>query len=210
MAKQAGNKKEESVKQTAWEAWLQRLPADVRARLDNQDGQRVAPPVLPNAYDVWLSGLPEEVARKLSSTRDVSAPTVEEEKDVMRWGLFESHSGDYPVCRTFATPEELVRYMGSLETQDVAVRPFWGLPLRFTAGPQRYLFLPDGVTALQIPLYAGGPCKRVDADLLANLVWQDDGFLGHPSLLESVTDLTEQAGDAEDDDDEEDSEEAGV
>ena len=58
---------------------------------------------------------------------------------------------------------------------------FYGVPLRFTVGPQRYLMMPDQNTALSIPLVKGAKLVRADADLIP-LEWQEDGFVGPPYL----------------------------
>jgi hypothetical protein len=182
-------------KQTqAWETWTDTLTAKAKAAL-----QRVEPSRLPvetsprsddeeaDAYASFRDSLTGKAQEWLDAGVDTE-PKPDEEVDtsVARWGLVEAPDGEWATMRLFKTPEGLAKRIASLEGQDVVVAAFFGLPLQVTRGTQRYLILPGGQQAVMIPIYAGGPCKLVPANVLDSLEIQDDGFLGPPELANTL------------------------
>jgi hypothetical protein len=123
-------------------------------------------------------------AREAVSVMVGAEPSTDEIADVgmARYCMVEAVDGEWPTLRMFKTAEALAKRIGAMEGEDAVLWVYFGLPLQFTRGPQRYLLLPDGVTAIQVPMYAGGPCRKVSSDLLSNLETQDDGFVGPPEL----------------------------
>lgn len=135
-------------------------------------------------FEREFSSLSERTQRQFDD--DVAASTVEPiEPDVgaAKYCTIESPDGEFGVLRGFKTPEEVAIHLGKLEGKDTTVHVVYGIPMRFTAGPQRYLMLPDGQQAIMIPTYPGGPTKVVEANLLEDLEVQEDGFVGPPELV---------------------------
>jgi hypothetical protein len=64
--------------------------------------------------------------------------------DKPEWCLVLSPDGDYPTLEIFPNVETLTKRMRVLEDQDVYAFPFFGIPIPFTAGPNRFLQLPNG------------------------------------------------------------------
>jgi hypothetical protein len=52
--------------------------------------------------------------------------------------------GDAPTLEIFPDIASLARRLRSLEGQEFSVFPFFGIPMPFTAGPDRFLQLPEG------------------------------------------------------------------
>jgi hypothetical protein len=52
--------------------------------------------------------------------------------------------GDFPTLEIFPNIDALTNRMRALEGQEVSVFPFFGVPVPFTAGPNRFLQLSDG------------------------------------------------------------------
>lgn len=77
---------------------------------------------------------------------------------------------------------DLARRIAALEGEEVAVWPFFGLPVSVTKGPQRQLVLPDG-SLLTIPMYEGQEPVLLDAGERPVGEIQEDGFLGSPELV---------------------------
>lgn len=185
-----------------WAVWTGRLsPTTARALCDGFGKETISSPV--DDYAQWQSGLSQTSQAHLSTMPSGPMDTPVEE-EILRWCCVEVFSGEYPICRAFRSPEALAVYVGSLEGQDVAVWCFYGRPMQFTVGPQRYLLLPDAMTAIQIPLYDKGPCNRVSANLLDGIDWQEEGFLGPAALLEtpSLSPVCEEKEEEEDDEEE--------
>jgi len=103
-----------------------------------------------------------------------------------RFCLVESPEGDYPRIRLFNDAIGLAKRLASLEGQEIAAWPFYGLPMSFTKGPIRHLLLPDG-TALTIPALKGQEPEVVTTPTDVSDM-QEDGFLGPPELVGEVVD----------------------
>jgi hypothetical protein len=127
--------------------------------------------------------------------------------------MVECAEGQFPVLRLFSTLEGLVERMQSLEGRDVAVWPFWGVPLPFSQGPNRVLILPDDQA---ITIDKRQRVVDIDED---DIILQEDGFLGLPELSiappsyvkedeERAAAMQEAAANAAVDDDEDDDDEA--
>jgi hypothetical protein len=52
--------------------------------------------------------------------------------------------GEYPRLEVFSAIEGLTERMRELEGEDVTAFPFYGVPLPFTRGPHRFVYLPNG------------------------------------------------------------------
>jgi hypothetical protein len=213
-------KKDKPNKQAqAWEAWRGGLSAEARKTVCPEP-QTPLPvePVAPagdevDQYAAFRRNLSPE-AREAVDGLVHAEPTVEERSDqeAVRYCLLECQDGEWPVLRTFKTAEQLARRMGALEGEDMVLVPLFGVPLKFTMGKQRYLYLPDGETAVTVPLVERGPVKVVDASLVGELEIQTDGFVGPPALAETHLDEDDDAprervpsyGQPDDDDDDDD------
>lgn len=197
----------------AWEAFLASLPPSTRDRM-NKAGQDSLPVDAPReevgeeqeAYDLFVSSMPASV-REVMRRPSTVAPETEVEAAVARYGVVESTDGEWAKMRVFKTSEGLARRLQQLEGSDTIVWLFFGLPLGLTKGPQRYIMLPGGTQAIQVPLYEGGPCKVVDAELVASLATEDNGYLGPPELAETPPpedDSEEKAATSADSDEDDD------
>lgn len=100
------------------------------------------------------------------------------------YGLVECENGDWATIKLFKSVQGLGGRLAYLEGQDVVAWAFYGIPMQFTKGPQRFLMMPDGQSALKIPMYVNGPSEIVSTDTLKNFDMQEDGFLGPPQLAE--------------------------
>jgi hypothetical protein len=174
------------------------------------------------AYGDFLAMLPEATVaslNKLAESDEVSPGPPEEE--MSRYFAVELPEGQAPRLRAFKSPEALVKHLGSLDEADTFAVPFFGMPLLFTVRPERYLYLPDGETAMALPLRKGGPCTLVTRAAIDGAEIQDDFYLGpeelsHPGGDVSQTyrrrqadeGVTDEDKDPEDDDD--DGEEEGI
>lgn len=125
---------------------------------------------------------------------------------VPRYAVVECPDGEWAQLRTFKNYEGLARRLQQLEGTDTVVWCFYGVPLSITKGPQRYLELPGGTQKVLIPMFAGGPCRLVDADLLGKLAVQEDGYIGPPELATAlpVEEKVKPTGGGDDDDDDDD------
>jgi hypothetical protein len=86
----------------------------------------------------------------------------------------------------FNDPEALASRLAFLEGQEVAVWPFFGLPMGFTKGPPRHLMLPNG-EAMTIPI-SDSQAPEIVQRLFDAADMQEDGFLGPPELVGEVRD----------------------
>lgn len=171
-------------KKTAWEVWRDRLPKGTVARID---GTPEAAPA--SDFDAFASTLSPAARKAVEVVTDGPPPPPEEtcKEEVKRFGCVEGDNGEFAKLRLFKDAESLAKYLGSVEGEDKVVWCFHGVPLRFTVGPQRYLMLPDGETAISIPIAPGAKILRVEADLLG-AEYQEDGFIG-PAYLANTDGL---------------------
>ena len=152
------------------------------------------------------------------SVPQVEKPELDANPNTYQFTLIEHFDGEYPVVRTFKSAELMALHIARLEGQNVTVTAFYGVVMRLTKGPTRYLTMPDRETALTVPHGGFGPSKRVELDLLGCLDVQEDGFLGDPELCEPATVVEkcekqirdvasrQAAGDEDDEDQDEDDE----
>jgi hypothetical protein len=198
----------------AWNTWKDTLTEQAgRAVSDASDA---ADPVVAASRPKRLDDTETESYRDFFdslTSAGQEALAVEPENDTeavepaaVRYCLVEAPDGEWPVQRVFKTAEGLARRLGQLEGQDVVATPYYGIPLRLTKGPQRYLLLPDGQSAIQVPMYPDGPAKVVEADLLGELEIQEDNHLGKPELTESRTLADKLRGKKYDEDEDEEDE----
>lgn len=174
----------------AWDWFMGTLPESVRLSMLKTQGDLLVetpePPPEDEAsedYKRFIATLPASVAQSMNTTAR-SAEPAEPPVDprTAKYSMIECHDGDWPVVKTFKSPEALARRIGALHGSDTTVIPFFGIALRVTEGPQRYLYLPGDKRVIQIPMYAGGPAKTHNVDMLGELTVQKDGFLGPPEL----------------------------
>lgn len=164
-----------------WNKWAATLPPETQSQLDGlrQPWEKPKPPE--TGDNEFFASLPAETRNALQG-RPVSPPVNADMGEVL-FGLVECRDGEYPLMRIFRRAEDLARHLGTLEGEDVAVWAYYGIAMPFTAGPMRYLYLPDNQHALTVPTYEGGPVRKVRTDILS-LAMQEDGFLGPPELAE--------------------------
>jgi len=166
--------------QEVWSRWIQRLGRHTKSALRGSATAHPPPSDDADDYHIWRRGLPALACDQIDRLVE---PTVEEEYDYAepRYALVEAPAEEYPKLRIFPTLEGLVEYMGTLEGQDTVVWPFFGVPMRFTQSPQRYLVLPNGL-AVTIPMYEDQPLEYVE---LTEADYQTDAFLGDPDMAET-------------------------
>ena len=186
--------KEKVNQESGWSQFFEMLTPAARSALDNKE---------PSVLDaVPTNKVFTEDSDQFAKFRESLTPTTREyvdelveiddvkedagvEADAARYCLVEGPDGEWSSVRLFKTADGLARRIGMLSGQDMIVWAFYGIPLRLTKGPQRYLFLPDQQTAIAIPMYQGGPAKVVPVDLLSASELQEDGFIGPPELAQT-------------------------
>lgn len=100
--------------------------------------------------------------------------------------IVECVDGEVPKIKGVKSATALAKYLSSAEGKDVYVFPFYGIALPVTQGPQRHLYLPDGVTALTIPT-KGNAVEEIDSDSLRKSVeMQTDYYFGFDEMRMSV------------------------
>lgn len=200
-------------KNEAWDAFMGTLPAQTRERFEKGSN-----PTLPvdtvatdldeeeESYDKFINFLPK-ATREALIRKNSAPPEAAVETATARWGIIECPSGEWAQMRLFKSAESLARRITQLEGSDTIVWCFFGLPMSLTKGPQRYLQLPGGTQMIQVPIFEGGPCKIVDADLLGSIEIEESGFIGPKELAEAVMpedDPEAKAATSGDDDDDDD------
>ena len=101
--------------------------------------------------------------------------------------IVECVDGEAPKIKGVKSPTALAKYLSSAEGKDVYVFPFYGTALPVTQGPQRYLYLPDGATAITIPIAKNGRVEEVDNEVLReNAKMQSDYYFGSVEMRTSV------------------------
>ncbi len=174
-------------KPSAWDVWKATLPPATVRSIEGDAAKPASP------FDEFAAGLPPSVRASVAAVAGAVAPPPEEtcKEEAKRFGCVESENGEFATLRMFRDADALARYLGAIEGEDKVVWCFFGTPLRFTRGPQRYLMMPDQNTALSIPLVKGAKLVRADADLI-DLEYQDDGFVG-PAYLANTDGLQVEA-----------------
>jgi len=175
-------------KKTAWEVWRERFPPEVAAQLEGG-----AAPAPRTDYDAFVSPLPADTRAALTAIGAGPSPPPSEtcKEAAKRFGAVVGENGEFAQLIMFKDADALAKYLGGIEGDDKVVWCFHGVPLRFTVGPQRYLMLPDGETALAVPVTAGAKILRVEADLIGT-DFQEDGFVG-PAYLANTDGLQTEA-----------------
>jgi len=209
----------ETKQQVAWAAFAKKLSPRARAALMAGSTDLVKADDEAEEYAAWRARLSEGAREKLDeSVPQVEKPELDANPNTYQFTLIEHFDGEYPVVRTFKSAELMALHIARLEGQNVTVTAFYGVVMRLTKGPTRYLTMPDRETALTVPHGGFGPSKRVELDLLGCLDVQEDGFLGDPELCEPATVVEkcekqirdvasrQAAGDEDDEDQDEDDE----
>jgi hypothetical protein len=142
-------------------------------------------------YREFRESLPPDAREMLDSMVVMEEPP--DEGLAPRWCLCEAPEGEFSRVRLFKTAEDLVRYMGKLEGQEVSAWVFYGQALRFTkAHPicgRRLLLLPGEKEAVGIPAIPNEPLLTMSAQQIPDdVAFQENGWLGQPELAESSGD----------------------
>ncbi len=192
MSKEKPVKKEE--RPDPWLMFLQTVTAPTKARLiastKTPRPLDVPPPEVlrgeeHDAFAAFLAGLSPTTAECVTGmvAEAVDAdPAPEVGKPC--YGIVESEDGGWATCKLVTNIAALANRLSVLEGLDVVAWVFYGVPLQFTMGPQRYLKLPDGQHAVKLPAYGNGPHEIVDVRDMEDIDIQVDGFLGPPQLAE--------------------------
>lgn len=176
----------------AYDAFLALLQPETRAAMRREGRETLPVAATPEPaedddnvqYQEFLKVLqPETRAAMTKPKPEPTEPQVPTE--VARWGIVESPDGEWAQMRLFKSAEGLARRLQQLEGQDVVAWCFFGVPLKLTKGPQRVLLLPGEKTAIQIPLYDGGPCTVVPVADPDELVFEKTGYVGPRQLAEA-------------------------
>lgn len=195
------------VKVDGWTALMNSLSPDARAMMEAEPAGPLTPRAAPPeddgaaAYREMLSQLSPE-AQAAFGGDPPAADVVRVDKAAARYGLVECLEGEWAQVRQFKSPEGLARRIAQLQGQDAVLWAFYGVVLPFTKGPQRFLLLP-GETAVQIPVYEGGPARLVGRDEVGDVPVEESGYVGPRELSESHLPVpAEGGGDEEEEDDE--------
>lgn len=171
-------------------AFMEELSPRAREAIVNrQHGEKAAPAARTNEPGVAeFAGIRDMLNPALMSRIAAAAdePDDSPKPMSMRYGLVESHNGEWAYTRVFRSPEELADRVAALEGQDVVVQCFYGIPLPITKGRQRYMAMPDG-RMFRLPMFAGDRGGIVDPAAIRDLEIEERGFLGPPELAESVS-----------------------
>jgi hypothetical protein len=188
--------KKNNKNRAAWEKTSSRMPSAVQRALTGAE-TAVAEPVEPQVARNYRQ-LIERLPNVYRETLEALSPPDPAAGDLacvprLRWCVTEQPEGEFPRVRMFNDVEKLARRLSSLEGQEVSVWSFLGVPLRMStrdeATQTRYLFMPGEETAVVIPRSEFESLRRVPAELVRDSTqWQDDGWLGDPSLAEPVAD----------------------
>jgi hypothetical protein len=95
--------------------------------------------------------------------------------DQAEWCLVVVPDGEYPTLEIFPNIGALTNRMRALEGDEANVFPFFGVPAPFTAGPNRFLELPDGQPH---PVFDVSPYGKFVPDPQATLAVDPTYFLG--------------------------------
>ena len=165
-----------------FEKLLRRLPRQTRKTLEGSATE--AGGAGRSAYRSFLERVPADVrtqAMMLAGKEPIPTPTLEAPGVC----LCEFPDGDWPKMLLFKDLAGLLGRLKNLEGDEYTVWPFIGVPMRFSkpdAHGHRYLFLPGEEEALRFD----DPTTKVPVKLLDHVEFQEDCWLGHPSLAEPV------------------------
>lgn len=183
--------KDKKDKQTeAWNFWLSTLSNEAKDALNNKEPQKAELKTKPihdyddcsENYSVFRNCLSLEAKEALDKCNAELSIENEIDTSTAKFGIVECPDGEWGMMRLYKTVEGLAKRVGQLENTDIVIWCFFGLPIQLTMGLPRYLLLPGGEKAVQIPLVPEAPCKIVSVDSLKNIEIQDDGFIGPPEL----------------------------
>lgn len=151
-------------------------------------------PQLGEEHDDFASyrdSLSSDTLRQLDELVPAAQDTVPDpDANAACFGMVEAENGEWAKMRLFRDVEALAHRLAEQEGKDIVVWCFYGIPLKLSRGPQRYLMLPDGRNAVKIPMGCVGPVEFVDGGFLDSFEMQEDGFIGPPQLAEgSLPDL---------------------
>jgi hypothetical protein len=162
-----------------WEVFTNSLGPDARAYLRGQP----APEDGELNFEDWKATFSPDAQEALSRAADPPPISVAIDDADYQYCICVCRDGEFPILRRFSRVEQLADFVSQLRDQGVWVFAFHGLPVAMTAGPQRYLVLPDLRTAVTIPIAEHEPVSRVDLDRLDHVELQEDGYLGSIELM---------------------------
>ncbi len=180
-----------------WNQHLDEIPG-LRDAIDGVTGRKVleACRVSTDAtaeYDNTLASLPPSLRESLQ--RDLEDHEVTEEPTPpgasnLQWCLAVMPEGEFPRVTVFPSAERLASAVASREGEEVAVWPFFGIPLRLSrsvadsSGRQvRYMLLPNQA-AITVGSHLNGLELIGQSELPPDLAMQDEGWLGDQELLQ--------------------------
>lgn len=154
------------------------------------------------AYNAVLEGLSPLARAALTKTGNYVAPRPVS-TDRARYCVVEAFDGDWPRLRVYRTPEAMAKRVQKLLGKDVSVYCYFGIPLKVSVGPDRFVELPNGYQAIDVPAFPGVAPKIREID--TDTVWEERGYVG-PSYLATVQpteaeEVPSTAGGTEDDED---------
>jgi hypothetical protein len=134
-----------------------------------------------------LSDFARTIIQEEATAEMVPGDVVPNFASVGYW-IVECADGETPKLKNMKTLVALAKYLSSADGKDVYVFPLYGIALPVTKGPQRYLYLPDGATAVTIPVVKNGAVTEVDTEVLRDTVkMQADYYFGPIEMITSVT-----------------------
>lgn len=183
-----------------WDSWVGTLTPEAQSAIrDKGDGPLAAPEDGPDD---------EEMAADFAAFRKTLTPAALEDLDdavdaevherteistMPRYCMVIAPDGELPSAVLYKTVEGLVRKIGELDGQDVAVWAFYGILLPITKGPQRYVLVQDGQSAVQVPMHPKAKIVRQALDLIDGLAVEEDGYLGDRVLMKPIESQQETA-----------------
>lgn len=182
--------------QQAWTDWFSSLSsvAKVAAELPYKPNTGISPVVKVTNADEQsfknnLDMLSEFTRTLLQEENATEMPVgdVAPNPEAFGYWIVECVDGEAPKIKKVQSSTALSKYLSSAEGKDVYVFPFYGTALPVTQGPQRYLYLPDGATAITIPVAKNGRVEEVDSEVLReNAKMQADYYFGSVEMRTSV------------------------
>ena len=177
---------------TGFQKFMEALPESMQGALQSQPIPTERPSVENPVFKDFMEELPVGVQDALGG--QVAPTWAEHFPTGPKWCLCEVDSSGFPRVRIFHTLELMLARMTSLEGEEVAAWPFYGMPMRFTKTHaklgRRFLYLPGEENVVMVvndPLEPPRIISRDEAEVL-ELEFQEDGWLGEPWVVEPSPD----------------------
>lgn len=199
-----------SKQQEAWNAFASGLSPLARTALT---ADKLDPLLITNeedsddatdAYQTVMAALSPGTSEALAKTGGGYVPPKQIAVEKAKYCLVEIPDGDWPRLRVYSTPEAMAKRITNLAGFDVSVWCYYGIPLKVSKGPQRFVELPSGYQLMRIPPFPGVEPTVVNTDEVDELTWEKRGFVGPSYLADALPTEADQvpatAGGDEDDD----------